>query len=700
MATLEKIRSKGTFLLIVVGLAILAFVIGDFLGSGSTYFQESRNNVAKINGQKIKAMDFMNSIEQMRKVYEMEMGQASLNDEATNQMRESVWETTVRSKIIGDEAKAMGMMVTKNELTDQIVGSHISPYITTRPVFMNQDGVFDRNQLINFLSIIDGEQSAQIPAEELQNWRNYWMFWERLIKENRIEEKYTSLISEAIAVTPLEAKYAFDGGKTSADIVYAMKSYYAIADSTVNVSDSEIKARYNKEKEQFRQEANANIKYVAFDIKPSQEDFDDVESWITKLKDEFASTSDIAGVTNGNSDVTYSGVNLTKDDVDKDFAEFAFSGKKDEVSGPIFVNNTYKMARIVETGISSPDSVKLRNIVLFRQTPDETQALADSIETALLAGSDFAQLAEEHSLAQNARNGGEIGWVRENEVTKEIADKAFYTSTNGYFHVKEGNAIIIFNVEEIGGKADKVKLAVISREVMPSSRTQADIYAEAKKFAVENNTLEKMESAAKEGNLNLRSANNININATRINDVNQAREVVRWAFENKAGTVSDVFECGDKLVVAGINSVHEKGYKSVDDVKSRLMTEIRREKKGDMLVEQMKGKTMEELAADNFATDTVRGVNFNSTYAGSIGNEPALFAQVASAKEGELSQPIKGNMGAFVYKVISKTESSAPYNEKEEMAMLSERQRYMNSYLIIDALKKAADIEDFRYRYF
>ena len=353
-----------------------------------------------------------------------------------------------------------------------------------------------------------------------------------------------------------------------------------------------------------------------------------------------------------------------------------------------------------ETGISSPDSVKLRNIVLFRQTPDETQALADSIETALLAGSDFAQLAEEHSLAQNARNGGEIGWVRENEVTKEIADKAFYTSTNGYFHVKEGNAIIIFNVEEIGGKADKVKLAVISREVMPSSRTQADIYAEAKKFAVENNTLEKMESAAKEGNLNLRSANNININATRINDVNQAREVVRWAFENKAGTVSDVFECGDKLVVAGINSVHEKGYKSVDDVKSRLMTEIRREKKGDMLVEQMKGKTMEELAADNFATDTVRGVNFNSTYAGSIGNEPALFAQVASAKEGELSQPIKGNMGAFVYKVISKTESSAPYNEKEEMAMLSERQRYMNSYLIIDALKKAADIEDFRYRYF
>ena len=153
-------------------------------------------------------------------------------------------------------------------------------------------------------------------------------------------------------------------------------------------------------------------------------------------------------------------------------------------------------------------------------------------------------------------------------------------------------------------------------------------------------------------------------------------------------------------MVAGINSVHEKGYRSVDDVKSRLMTEIRREKKGDILTEQMKGKTMEELAADNFSTDTVRGVNFNSTYAGSIGNEPALFAQVASAKEGELSQPIKGNMGAFVYKVISKTESSAPYNEKEEMAMLSERQRYMNSYLIIDALKKAADIEDFRYRYF
>ncbi len=700
MATLEKIRSKGTFLLIVVGLAILAFVIGDFLGSGSTYVQESHNNVAKINGQKIKAMDFMNSIEQMRKVYEMEVGQANLNDEATNQMRESVWETTVRSKVIGDEAEAMGLIVTKNELYDQILGNNISPYITTRPVFMNQDGVFDRNQLINFLSIIDGEQNTQIPAEELQNWKNYWKFWENMIKTNRIEEKYTSLISNAIVVTPLEAKYAFEGSKTTADVVYAMKSYFAIPDSTVAVSDSEIKARYNKEKEQFRQEANANIEYVAFDIKPSQSDFSDVENWITKLKDEFATTSDIAGVTNGNSDVPYSGINMTKDDVDKDFAEFAFSGKKDEVSGPIFVNNTYKMARIVETGIFSPDSVKLRNIVLYEQTPAATQALADSIEHALLTGSDFAQLAAEHSLAQNAKNGGEIGWVRETEVTKEIADKAFYTSTESYFQVKDGNAVIIFNVQELGEKVDKVKLAVISREVLPSSRTQADIYTEAKRFAVENNTLEKMESAAKEKNLNLRKANNININANRINDVNQAREVVRWAFENEAGMVSDVFECGDKLVVAGITGVHEKGYKSMDDVKTRLVTEIRREKKGDMLAEQMQGKTMEQLVADNFTADTVRGVNFNSTYAGSIGNEPALFAQVAGAKENELSQPIKGNMGAFVYKVISKNESSAPYNEKEEMAMLAERQRYMNSYLIIDALKKAADIEDFRYKYF
>ena len=649
MATLEKIRSKGLLLLIVVGLALVVFIVGDLVNSGSTYFQENSANVAVINGDKVKIRDYAEKMDQFNDVVKLQYGN-NINDEMTEQIRQMVWESTVTEKVIGDECKNIGMMITKNELADMLVGNNISPMMMNNQMFFNENGQFDVNVVKQFITMLDSEEATQnIPYEQLRLYRNYWRYWEHAIKTNRLQEKYTNLLNAALVVNPLEAQYAYDNAKVSADAVYAMKNYFAIADSTINVSDAEIKALYNKKKEQFKQKQSADVKYIVVDIKPSAEDFAEVEKWINNLKDEFTTTEDIAAVVNSNSDVQYRGENLVKEQIDADFQEFAFSGKAGDVMGPIFVDNTYKMARIIENGIASVDSVNLSNMYLRRETAEATQALADSIMDAVKKGADFAELAKTHSLLQNAANGGEIGWVSEMGLEKKIATPAFSTSAKGMFQVKEGNDINLFYVNELGQKTTKAKVAVLARTVDATSRTHAELYNKMKQFIVDNNTIEKLEAEATNNGYVVMTAKNLDINATEINNVKKAREVVRWIFENKEGVISDIFEVEDKIIAVAVDKHNEEGYRSIESVRPQLLAELRKEKKGDVLVAEMNGKTMAQLATEGFRVDTVRNINFASTYAGSIGNEPSLFARVAGAEVEKESAPIKGNTGLRIF---------------------------------------------------
>ena len=700
MATLEKIRSKGLLLLIVVGVALVVFIVGDLVNSGSTYFQENSANVAVINGDKVKIRDYAEKMEQFNDVVKMQYG-SNINDEMMEQIRQMVWESTVTEKVVGDDCAEIGMMVTKNELADMLVGNNISPMMMSNQMFFNENGQFDVNIVKQFIAMLDSEDASQnIPYEQLRLYRNYWRYWEHAIKTSRLQEKYTNLLNAALVVNPLEAKYAYDNAKVSADAVYAMKNYFAIADSTVNVSDAEIKTRYNEKKEQFKQKQSADVKYIVVDIKPSAEDFAEVEKWINDLKEEFTTTEEIADVVNSNSDVQYRGENLVKEQIDADFQEFAFTGNAGDVMGPIFVDNTYKMARIIENGINSVDSVNLSNMYLRRETAEATQALADSIMDAVKKGADFAELAKTHSLLQNAANGGEIGWVSEMGLEKKIATPAFSTPVKGMFQVKEGNDINLFIVNELGEKVVKAKVAVLARSVDATSRTQATLYNNLKQFIVDNNTIEKLEAEAANNGYVVMTAKNIDINASAINNVKKAREAVRWVFENKEGAISDIFEVENQIIAVAVDKHNAEGYRSVESVRPQLLSEIRKEKKGDILVAEMNGKTMEQLATEGFRIDTVRNINFASTYAGAIGNEPSLFARVEGAEVEKESQAIKGNTGAYIFKVISKEEAAKPYNEKEEMVMLETRESYMNQYLSIEALKEAANIEDMRYKYY
>ena len=309
MATLEKIRSKAGLLVLVVGLALFAFIIGDFLNSGSTYFRQSQERIAEIDGEVIKIQDYQARVDEMTEIYKMQSGSASLPEEYMTQIRQSVFDGMVQEIVLDEATQKLGMVVGPEELFDMVQGENISPLIQQMQMFVNpQTGAFDKSALLTFLKQIDVDNIATYPAEQqaqLQQAQRFWMFWEKNIKRQRLESKYTTLLSKAIAANALDAKAAFDESVENSDIVYAMQSYATIPDSTIAVSDSEIKQLYEQRKESYKQKASKIIDYIAVDIRPSKEDYDKVQADIESVKSELETTDRVADLVNENSEVPY-----------------------------------------------------------------------------------------------------------------------------------------------------------------------------------------------------------------------------------------------------------------------------------------------------------------------------------------------------------------------------------------------------------
>ena len=281
MATLEKIRSKAGLLVLVVGVALFAFIIGDFLNSGSTYFRQSQERIAEVDGEVINIHDYQARIDEMTEMYKMQTGQTSFPDETMAQIRQNVFDTMVEDIVLGEATEEIGIEVSPEELFDMVQGENISPLIQQMPMFANpQTGVFDRNALLNFLKAIDSDNIASMPIEQqdqLIKARNFWLFWEKNIKRQRLEQKYTTLLTKAIGANKLDAKESFEENAKSADIAYAMQAYSTIPDSTIQVSKGEVEKLYNQRKELFKQKETKVVKYISVDIRPSQEDYNNAQ---------------------------------------------------------------------------------------------------------------------------------------------------------------------------------------------------------------------------------------------------------------------------------------------------------------------------------------------------------------------------------------------------------------------------------------
>ena len=706
MAVLGKIRSKGVFLLVIVGIALLCFVVGDALTNSSTWRNKSQSMVINVDGESIDYFQYQALVEQLTEVYKVQNGTSQLSEEMNAQIRSQVLENYIIEKLVLSETKKMGLVVSSDELNDNLI-KNVHHIIQRLPIFADENGHFSYTALSNFLQFINNPgniESAEQQAQLLQ-WKNYWLFFENLVKINILQDKFKVITSNAVTANSLDAKHNFDLSKSTYTVNYVMQPYFLVPDSAVTVADREIRALYNKRREQYKQEASRTLSYVVFETEPSADDYEAIQRTVDELAAEFATTHDVLTFVKVNSDIPSSEVPYSEKTVPEDLKDFAFSGKAGDFTEPVFANNVHTMARIVETGILRPDSVKLRHI--FLNTDNENKA--DSIMDALRKGADFAAMAQQYSIAQTASKGGEIGWMTEvngmDKETKAILLKAFDTRVNEIFAEKVPDGVQIMQVLEKTPAIKKVQLAILKIKVEPSGVTVSNIYNIAKQFAAELTGADFHTRAAEKG-YQVRTAADLQTTAEKIADITNSRQIIRWAFENKKGKVSDVYECGESFVVVAVTGSAEKGYRPYEELSTQLRTELVYDKKaakiGSNLSEHLaKNPSLEALgAAVQTEVKTAENVSFSGYMFGGAGYEPRVIGRTIGTEINKISNPIQGSAGVYVVQPISKTDSEFPFNANAQIAQMNQRLTYSLPYSIINNIRSKSKITDNRLRFY
>ena len=668
MTTLQRIRNHGVILLVVVGIAMLAFILGDFLNSGSSFFNKNRENVGVIAGHKVHYTEYETAKDQLTEVYKIESGSNDINEDLSIQIRNQVWQMLLMDYTLREQADKIGMVVTAEELSELCIGANPHQLIRQRRAFYDETGNFNRFALINFLNSLAQTPETQEQAANMQQAKSYWMYWENAVRLTHLQEKYVDLLSKLVTANPLDAKYAFEAGQTSVDVEYIEQPYFAVADSLVKVTNADIKKLYDAQKEQYKRVPNRSLVYVSFPIVPSESDYAEVERLMKSIENDFQTKEDITAIVNSNSDILYDGQDYSETTIPAEYKEFAFGkgAKKGQYTELTFADGTYSMARLMDCGYTKSDSVELILVANGEGTEDV-----------------------------------ELGWYQANELQKTIADPAFAGKKGTTFTVSTGLGEQTFKIADKSKPTPKVKLAILSRKVTPSSKTYGVLYNEAKQFIVNNGTVELLREAAQEQGLSLTPAFGLNENADKVNDLKNSRGIVRWAFEANEGQLSDVFECGEQFIVAALTEVNEGDYRTIDEVRMELTMQATTDKKADYLINQLKGVSTLEEAAKVFDAEiqTAENVTLASSRMGAAGIEPAVIGTALALENNTTSAPVKGNAGVYMVRIGEKKVAEGELNAEQEISNMNMRTSYTIPYQAVALIEQNAKIEDNRARF-
>ncbi|MBF6628188.1 MAG: SurA N-terminal domain-containing protein [Proteiniphilum sp.] len=709
MATLQKIRDKGTLLVIVIGIALLAFVLGDLLTSGTTLFGRAQDRAFVVNGEVISTKEYADKITEFEEFQKMVSGQTSLDENTSAQIREAVYQQMVRQRLLNNQTKKLGLDVTKEEINDLVHGESISPVLQQLPFFVDpQTGIFSRNALIDFINTINMPSPGPQEQAMVDQYKSLWLFIEDMIRTQRLEEKYISLLSNSVITNDLEAKTTFDLSQKNADIEYAMQSYFTMPDSAVTVTDKEIKAFYDKHKKSFRMEAPlVKISYFTKEVLPSSEDFAEVEAESRTAFNELAATTNPATVVADYSQSPYRDAFVSEYMLTPDQIEFVRSAAINEMYGPSREGNSFQIIKLIDKKVA-PDSVHLRMMSI----PDASMVGMDSVVTnfvdsiygQLQAGASFAAVS--NSLNPNS-NGGDVGWAREIDLVSfgsEMINAAFNAPVGQPVKLTVPGQQLIIQVEERTRPVNKFKLALIDMPVLASEKTSNNIDNELNQFVATSDVGDNFNVLAAEKGYMVLPNITVSANDFTLNQIPGTRQVITWAAnEKKTGSVRK-FDLTNLRVIARVDQVIPSGTTPLSEVSSNIRMQLTNDKKAEKMIADLEAKNLTSIeayaTAMNTFSDTVRFVNFNTQNITGLGFEPVLNAVSAFAPLNTVVGPLKGNMGVFVTRVANRSEGAESYDaEAQKNSMLNEN-AYRLQMQSVEVLKEKLGVEDNRYRFF
>ena len=712
MATLQNIRSKGPLLVIVIGLALFAFIAGD---AWKVMQPHQAHDVGEVNGDALSAQEYQNLVEEYTEVVKLMRGVTALNDEQTNQVRDEVWRSYVNNKLIEKEAKALGLTVSAAEIQD-ILKAGVHPLLRQTPFQNPQTGNFDKDMLNKFLVEYAKMSESQMPAQYAEQYNNmykYWSFIQKTLIESRLAEKYQALVSKALLSNPVEAQDAFDARVNQYNVLMAGIPYSSVVDSTIVVKESELKDLYNKKKEQFKQyQETRDIKYIDVQVTASAEDRAAIQKEVDEATEQLATTTEdyTSFIRSTGSEAPYVDLFYNKTAFPSDVVARLDSASVGSVYGPYYngADNTINSFKVVAK-TAAADSIEFRQIQVVAEDAEKTKTLADSIYNAIKGGASFAEVAKKYGQT------GEPTWISSAnyEGAQIDGDNLKYITAvttlgqNELTNLALGQANVILQVTNKKAVKDKYKVAVIKRPVEFSKETYSKAYNEFSQFIAANNTLEKMIANAEDAGYKLLDRADLYSSEHGIGGIRGTKDALKWAFEAKAGEVSGLYECGesDRMLVVGVASIVPEGYRPLALVKDQLRAEILRDKKAEKIMADMKAANATSFEQyknmANAVSDSVKHVTFSApAYIPALrSSEPLVGAYASIAEVNKLSAPIKGNGGVFVLQPYAKEKLNETFNKETEEANLANMHARMASQFISDLYLKA-NVKDQRYLFF
>ncbi|CCZ71040.1 peptidyl-prolyl cis-trans isomerase [Bacteroides sp. CAG:702] len=711
MATLQSIRSKGPLLVIVIGLALFAFIAGDAWKVLQPH--QGRQDVGEVNGEKLSAQEYQKMVDEFSEVIKLTNGLNSLNEDQLTNVKDQVWNTYVTNQLIAGEAEKLGLTVTDKEL-QAVIDEGTNPLLMQTPFRNPQTGAFDKDMLKKFLVEYANLGSSQMPAQYVEYYQklgNFWTFVEKTLRQSLLASKYQNLIAKSLISNPVAAEDAFKGRTEQSDLLLAGVPYASISDSTITVSDEEIKNLYNERKESYKQPVETrDIQYIDVHVVPSAEDRGAVLKEVTEFTDQLdKTTTDYASfVRSTGSTVNYTGVAINKTSLPQDVAARLDSASVNEVYGPYYNagDDSYNTFKILAK-TTAPDSIQFRQIQVMADTEARRTELADSIFNAIKGGADFAEVAKAYGQTGEATWVNAMSW----EGAALDADNLKYIQTlinqpvNELKNLKVGQANLILQVMSKKAMKPKYDVAVIKCPVEFSKETYNDAYNKFSQFVAQNTTLEDMKKNAEEAGYTVIPRSDFTSDAHYVGNIHSTQEALRWIFNAKAGEVSPLYECGDNdhMIMVGVEAINKKGYVNINKVANMLRNEIIRNKKAEQLMGQMKdfNSLAQIKEMKDAVSDSVKHVTFNAPAYISVthASEPAISAYASKTDVEKVSAPIKGNAGVYMIQVYAKNKGSEEFDaKKEESALSSMSSAYANQ--CISELREKGKVTDQRYLYF
>lgn len=702
MAILNKIRQRSLFLILIIALALFSFVLADVFRNGGVD-SSKQNRIATINGEDLDRKEFDRKVEQQVRNF----GASGTMTRAVN----AVWDQEVNRMVLEGQYEKLGIRIGKDRLSDLLKNA-----LQDDARFQDADGFFSEAKIQEFIATLKDSKNPN----DFQGWITF----EESLANTEKQEVYYNLVRAGLGATLKDGEVAYRLDGNSVDIQYVQVPYESIPDEDIAVTESEIHDYINTHKEEFQTEATRYIRFVKFEEKATLEDENALkESMMSYLSDELVSynratkindtlpgfkvATDLKEFLSENSDLPYANRFIFKKDLAGIVRDTLSKLEEGAIYGPYKDGRYMKLDRIVATR-QMPDSVQSRHILVSYQgairssetrTEEEAKSLADSIFTVVKRDkSKFDELASQFSSdSSNKENGGDLGFQNPNLFAAEFRDYIVDNPKGSMDVVKTDFGYHIIEVTEQRNVQKALKIASLSKEIIPSDKTISDVYTQTQKFeiAVGNGDFE---AIAKENGYTVRPVNNIGRMDENLPGQGPQRTIVQWAFEEDAekGDIKR-FQVNDGYIVAQITRKVEKGVQRVEDVSTSVIPKVRREKKAAQITTKITGTTLDAIAQNQSQTvRTSSALNMTSPNIAGVGDEPKVVGVAFGLKEGTISEPIEGVKGVYVVKVTKKTEATALENYGSYAAQQTQKARAGVTTKVIQALKEAAAIEDNR----